>query len=260
MIQISDLYKSFGQKQVLNGVNLTVADNDTMCIIGKSGCGKSVLIKHIVGLLSPDKGTVTVDGMNLDNLDWKELFKIREKIGFVFQGSALFDSYNVFENIVIRLYEHGNRNFKLLEQEAMRVLAAVGLLPEKDDSDFLKEWKILSEKKPADLSGGMRKRVGVARALVGEPEYIIYDEPTTGLDPVNSKQIDNLIADLTKKLKSTSIVITHDMFSVFKIAKTVVMLENGSVRFNGTPEDLRYSEDDVVEEFLDRYNPNFSKD
>jgi phospholipid/cholesterol/gamma-HCH transport system ATP-binding protein len=260
MIQITDLYKSFGEKQVLSGVNLTVADSDTMCIIGKSGCGKSVLIKHIVGLLNPDKGTIVVDGFNLANLRWEELFKIRKKIGFVFQGSALFDSYNVFENIVIGMYEHGNRNDKLLEQEAMRVLSAVGLLPEKDDPDFLKEWKILSEKKPADLSGGMRKRVGVARALVGEPEYIIYDEPTTGLDPVNSEQIDNLISDLTKKLNSTSIVITHDMFSVFKVAKTVVMLEHGSVRFNGTPEELRYSDDEVVKEFLDRYNPNYSKD
>ena len=256
MIEIIDLEKSFGPKNVLKGVNLKINSGDTICIIGKSGCGKSVLLKHIVGLLTPDKGKVLVDSKNIELITRQELFNIRKKIGYVFQGSALFDSYNVYENVVIGMFERGIRDDKYLSEEAIRVLSAVGLLPEldnKDAAEFWKEWAILKEKKPSDLSGGMRKRVGVARALVGHPEYIFYDEPTTGLDPVNSEQIDNLIEELTKKLDVTSLIITHDMFSVFKIAKTVVMLEDGAIRFIGSPEELKYSDDFFVKEFLKRY-------
>ena len=259
MIEIIDLFKSFGQKSVLNGVSLTIPTGESKCIIGKSGCGKSVLIKHIVGLLSPDKGKVLVDGQDIDNLTTENLFRFRRKIGFVFQGSALFDSYNVFENIVVGLYEHGLRNNKELEEEAIRVISSVGLLPQRGDpetAEFKKEWKILKNKKPSDLSGGMRKRVGVARALVGNPSYIFYDEPTTGLDPVTSEQIDNLIAQLTKKLNVTSIIITHDMFSVIRIAHTVAMLEDGRVQFDGTPAQFYKSEDPVTQEFLQRYMKN----
>lgn len=256
MIQIKNLHKSFGEKTVLNGVNLTIPDGSAKCIIGKSGCGKSVLLKHIVGLLEPDEGEVLVDGKKVQDLDNGEIFDLRKQMGFVFQGSALFDSLNVFENVVIGLYEHGNRDEIALEKEALRVLSAVGLLPETNGNnkeEFDKEWHILKNKKPADLSGGMRKRVGVARALVGNPRYIFYDEPTTGLDPVTSEQIDRLIADLSKKLKVTSIVITHDMFSVFRIADDVAMLDNGEVRFEGKPEDFIKSEDPIVKEFLERY-------
>ncbi len=254
MIEIKNLYKSFGEKAVLKGVSLTIPDGSAKCIIGKSGCGKSVLLKHIVGLLEPDEGEVLVDGKRVQDLDNDDIFEMRKQIGFVFQGSALFDSLNVFENVVLGLYEHGNRNEIELEKEAIRVLSAVGLLPEKDsNSDFEKEWQILKYKKPADLSGGMRKRVGVARALVGSPNYIFYDEPTTGLDPVNSEQIDRLIADLSKKLNVTSIVITHDMFSVFRIADDVAMLDDGIVSFEGKPDEFIKSDNPAVREFLERY-------
>ncbi|MFH1050256.1 MAG: ABC transporter ATP-binding protein [bacterium] len=254
MIEIKNLHKSFGEKTVLKGVNLTIPDGSAKCIIGKSGCGKSVLLKHIVGLLEPDEGEVLVDGKRVQDLDNGDIFEMRRQMGFVFQGSALFDSLNVFENVVIGLYEHGNRNEIELEKEAIRVLSAVGLLPDQDSgSDFDKEWQILKYKKPADLSGGMRKRVGVARALVGSPNYIFYDEPTTGLDPVNSEQIDKLIADLSKKLNVTSIVITHDMFSVFRIADDVAMLDDGIVRFEGKPDEFIKSDNPAVREFLERY-------
>ncbi len=256
MIEIRGLHKSFGAKHVLNGVDLTIQDGETMCIIGKSGCGKSVMLKHIVGLLAADKGSVIVDGRDVSTLSTKELFAMRQKIGYVFQGAALFDSMTVWENVVLGLYEHGERDNTVMDGEARRVLAAVGLLPDEQQSGsaaFEKEYAILRDKKPSDLSGGMRKRVGVARALVGSPKYIMYDEPTTGLDPVTSEQIDQLIIALTKKIAVTSIVITHDMFSVYNIAKNVAMLENGRVHFYGTPDELRASTDAVVREFIDRY-------
>ncbi len=257
MIQIHDLYKSFGSIAVLNGVNFSIPNGNTMCIIGKSGCGKSVLIKHVVGLLTPDKGRVIVDGNHVGEMGYKDLFELRRKIGFVFQGSALFDSYNVFENIILGLYEHGLRDQGKLISEAQKVLSSVGLLPDLAESDsaaFRNEWTILKDKKPSDLSGGMRKRVGVARALVGSPKYILYDEPSTGLDPVTSEQIDLLIGDLAKKLNVTSIVITHDMFSVDRVADSVVMLNEGRVQFEGTPGEMKKSSDIIVQEFLDRYN------
>ncbi len=254
MIKINDLYKSFGQKTVLSGVSLEINTGKTFCIIGKSGCGKSVLIKNIVGLLEPDAGSVEIDGANINQLGRKELAKLRRSFGFVFQGAALFDSFNVFENVVLGLYEHGERDMGYLESEAKRVLSAVGLLPAEQESEYFeKEWRIIKELKPSDLSGGMKKRVGVARALVGSPNYVFYDEPTTGLDPVTSEQIDNLIAELANKLNVTSIVITHDLFSVYKIADEVAMLSDGKVRFIGTPDALKNSKDYIVREFLERY-------
>lgn len=256
MIELKDLHKSFGEKNVLNGINLTIPNGQTMCVIGKSGCGKSVLLKHIVRLLEPDKGTVLVDGKNIASLNQENIFELRRKIGYVFQGAALFDSMTVFENVVIGLYEHGEKDNSILDGEARRVLAAVGLLPDISESgspNFEKEYAILRDKKPSDLSGGMRKRVGVARALVGSPTYVFYDEPTTGLDPVTSEQIDNLIAELASKLNVTSLVITHDMFSVFKIADRVAMLEFGKVRFEGTAAELQSTSDTAVKEFLERY-------
>ncbi len=256
MIELKDLHKSFGEKNVLNGINLTIPNGETMCVIGKSGCGKSVLLKHIVRLLDPDRGSVWVDGKNIATLDQEHIFELRRSIGYVFQGAALFDSMTVFENVVIGLYEHGEKDTLLLDSEARRVLAAVGLLPdisESGSSHFEKEYALLRNKKPSDLSGGMRKRVGVARALVGSPAYVFYDEPTTGLDPVTSEQIDNLIAELASKLNVTSLVITHDMFSVFKIADRVAMLEYGKVRFEGTAQELQTTSDTAVKEFLERY-------
>lgn len=257
MIELSNIHKSFGEKKVLRGISFVVEEGQTTCIIGKSGCGKSVLLKHIVGLLQPDIGTVTLNGANISSLTQKELFAIRRTVGFVFQGAALFDSMTVFENVIIGMYEHGEKNVEVLEAEAKRVLAAVGLLPDIEKSsseEFEKEWGILKEKKPSDLSGGMKKRVGVARALTGSPKYIFYDEPTTGLDPVTSEQIDILIADLAKKFKVTSLVITHDMFSVYRIAHQVKMLDQGLVRFSGSVDELRASTDPVVSEFIERFS------
>lgn len=256
MIEVKDLHKSFGKKKVLNGISLVIPDGVTYCIIGRSGCGKSVLIKNIVGLLEPDQGEVIIDGLNIHKLGNEELLKIREKFGFVFQGSALFDSYTVYENVVMGLYERGIRDEKILSAEAKKALTAVGLLPRPETvskEEFDREWKTLKGKMPADLSGGMKKRVGVARALVGNPSYIFYDEPTTGLDPVTSEQVDNLIAELAKELSVTSIIITHDLFSVFKIADFIAMLNDGNLVFNGTVDEFRMSNNPIVQEFLERY-------
>jgi phospholipid/cholesterol/gamma-HCH transport system ATP-binding protein len=256
MIQVQNLHKSFGQKQVLRGIDVTIKDGETLCIIGKSGCGKSVMFKHIVGILTPDQGRILVGEREVARMSQKELFDLRLRIGYVFQGAALFDSMTVWENVILGLYEHGERDTARLDTEARRTLAAVGLLPDISEAGsalFEKEYAILRNKKPSDLSGGMRKRVGVARALVGEPQYIFYDEPTTGLDPVTSEQIDNLITELAQKINATSVVITHDMFSVYKVADRVIMLEQGKVHFQGSVEELRTTSDHIVREFIERY-------
>ncbi len=248
--------KAFGTRPVLENVTLSVPTGSTTCIIGRSGCGKSVLLKHIVGLLRADGGHVEIDGKRMERLNRTELFALRRKVGYVFQGAALFDSLTVFNNVVISMVERGEKNAEALESEACRVLSAVGLLPpltERESNEYQREYAILKRKKPSDLSGGMRKRVGVARALVGKPDYIFYDEPTTGLDPVTSQQIDDLIAELARTLNVTSVVITHDMFSVFNVADRVAMLHNGVVWFEGTVSELRSSTDSEVVDFLSRY-------
>lgn len=255
MIEIKNLYKSFGDKKILSGVDLKIDENKITCIIGKSGSGKSVLLKHIVGLLEADSGEIYIDNKHINTLTKKEIFELRKSIGYVFQSAALFDSYNIYENVIVGLYEHGERNHDKLEDEAIRVLKAVGLLPDlpKDNEKFKKEWEILKNKKPADLSGGMRKRVGVARALVGNPRYVFYDEPTTGLDPITSEQIDDLIADLSNKLDITSVVITHDMFSVYRIADKVAMISDGVIEFEGDANMLRNSSNPIIKEFIARF-------
>jgi phospholipid/cholesterol/gamma-HCH transport system ATP-binding protein len=259
MIELRNIKKSFGSKTVLNGVSCAVPTGQTTCIIGRSGCGKSVLLKHIVGMLKADSGSVHIDGRDVTTLTNQELFDMRRSIGYVFQGAALFDSLNVYENVVISLVEHGVTDRAHLDAEARRVLSAVGLLPPLDgngSAEYEREFSILSTKKPSDLSGGMRKRVGVARALVGQPKYIFYDEPTTGLDPVTSQQIDDLLHDLAGKYSVTSVVITHDMFSVYNIADHVIMLHDGLVRFTGSVSELQASSDPVVVEFLARFVPS----
>lgn len=256
MIIIENLHKAFGPKKVLRGISMVIPDGETTVIIGKSGTGKSVLLKLIVGLLEPDQGTITIDGRQVNQMSEKELYEMRRNIGYVFQGAALFDSMTVAENLVLGLYEHGERNHELLEREIRVNLTNVGLLPDPalvTAADFNAAYEIIAHKKPAELSGGMRKRVGVARALVGTPKYIFYDEPTTGLDPVTSEQIDNLVTDLTHKLDVTSIVITHDIFSVYKTANKVVMLDDGLIHFTGTPLELQRSADPIVQEFIERY-------
>jgi phospholipid/cholesterol/gamma-HCH transport system ATP-binding protein len=256
MIELRDVKKAFGTKVVLNGVTCKIPNGKTTCIIGRSGCGKSVLLKHIVGLLRADSGVVCIYGRELESMTKDDLFTMRQSIGYVFQGAALFDSLSVFENVVIGLVEHGVSDKELLADEGRRVLSAVGLLPDysqKGTADYEREFSILASKRPSDLSGGMRKRVGVARALVGKPAYIFYDEPTTGLDPVTSQQIDDLLKHVAMSLDVTSVVITHDMFSVYNIADHVIMLHEGKVQFDGTVEQLRASTDPVVVEFLERF-------
>jgi len=256
MIKVENLHKSFGSKHVLRGISLEIQQGETLVIIGKSGTGKSVLLKLIVGLLQPDQGAVTLDGKRVDLMSERDLYEVRRSIGYVFQGAALFDSLTVAENIVLGLYEHGERGVDVLDREIRRNLVNVGLLPDPEkvsNEEFETAYQILVNKKPAELSGGMRKRVGVARALVGTPKYIFYDEPTTGLDPVTSEQIDNLVCDLTQKLDVTSVVITHDIFSVYKVADRVILLDQGLIRFTGTPTELQRSTDPVVQEFIERY-------
>ncbi len=256
MIKVHNISKSFGPKEVLRGVSLTVEQGETLAVIGKSGTGKSVLLKLIVGLLRPDEGYVEIEGKRVDQMSEEELYEVRQRIGFVFQGAALFDSMTVFENLTLGLFEHGERDRSTLEEEVKKRLSNVGLLPDGGDrEEFENAWRILAEKKPAELSGGMRKRVGVARALMGSPGYVFYDEPTTGLDPITSKQVDDLVRSLATELDVTSLVITHDIFSVWNVADRVVMLHDGQVHFEGATEDLKSSPDPVVKEFIERYEP-----
>jgi len=239
MIKISNLKKNFGQKKVLNGVNLDIIKGETLVIIGKSGCGKSVLLKHILGLLTPDEGEVIIEGHSLKGMKRKDLYAIRKKFGFLFQGAALFDSMNVEENIGLGLRENKRFSDDRISEIVAEKLELVGLPG-------------IQKQSPADLSGGMKKRVSLARAIADEPQYILYDEPTTGLDPVMSDNIDELIVDLANKLKVTSIIVTHDIFSVIEIAERVVMMENGIVYFSGTPTELFASNDTIIKEFLRR--------
>lgn len=240
MIEISDLHKSFGSKKVLQGVNLTIEAGEAIVIIGRSGCGKSVLIKHIVGLLEPDSGFVKVEGKIVSDLSLKELYELRKNFGFLFQGSALFDSMSVYENVSLPLVESKNGYTKddilKIVNEKLELVGLAGIL----------------NLKPSELSGGMKKRVALARALVTNPNYILYDEPTTGLDPIMSDSIDHLIKDLADKLKVTSIVVTHDMYSVKNVAKKVAMMHEGVIYFTGKPEELVTSSDKVIEDFIRR--------
>jgi phospholipid/cholesterol/gamma-HCH transport system ATP-binding protein len=240
MIEIIDLHKNFGEKKVLSGVNLTIEPGETLVIIGRSGCGKSVMLKHIVGLLMPDSGEVKVAGQVINKLNEKELYKIRKKFGFLFQGAALFDSMNVGENVALPLVESDN------EFDKSKIAKIVA---EKLDLVGLAGTENL---KPSELSGGMRKRVGLARALVTSPDYILYDEPTTGLDPIMSDSIDNLIKDLSGKIKVTSIVVTHDMFSVKNVADRVAMMHEGKIYFDGKPDELLNSQDETIYDFIKR--------
>lgn len=239
MIRIKDLHKSFGEQKVLDGINLDIKDGETIAIIGRSGCGKSVLIKHIIGLLKPDKGTIEVDGKIVNNLSEDELYELRKSFGFLFQGAALFDSLTVEENVGLALIE----NTRMKREEIRKVV---------DEKLALVNLFGINDKKPAELSGGMKKRVGLARALVTNPKYIIYDEPTTGLDPISSDTIDQLIYDLSKKLKVTSIVVTHDMVSVRKVADRIAMIHDGKIFFDGIFDDFISSEDPVIQNFIKR--------
>jgi len=240
MIEINNLYKSFGENKVLQGVNLIINKGETLVIIGRSGEGKSVLIKHIVGLLQPDLGYVKVEGEIVSELNENELYKLRKKFGFLFQGSALFDSMTVEENVGLPLVE---AEVKMPQEKINEIvsekLELVGLPG-------------VQKLKPSELSGGMKKRVALARALATNPEYILYDEPTTGLDPIMSDSIDDMIRELGGKLNVTSVVVTHDMFSVRNVANKVALLYEGKIYFTGTPDELMNSSDKVIKDFIER--------
>lgn len=241
MIEIKNLKKSFGKKQVLRGVDLNIEKGKTTFIIGSSGCGKSVLLKHIIGLLKPDEGSVLINGEDVALMNNKELYRLRNKFGFLFQSSALFDSMTVAENIGLGLVENNNMPQDQIDKIVTEKLSLVDL-------------EGIENLKPSELSGGMKKRVGLARALACNPEFILYDEPTTGLDPITSDSIDRLIDSLAKNknLKVTSIVVTHDIFSVYEIADTVAMMYEGKIHWEGTPEELQTTDDEIVREFLER--------
>ncbi|HOE13530.1 MAG TPA: ABC transporter ATP-binding protein [Candidatus Saccharicenans sp.] len=236
-IKIDNLYKSFGQKKVLKGVDLEIEPGEIMVIIGQSGSGKSVLLKHIIGIMKPDAGEIYVDGQPMNALTEKELLKMSRKFGMLFQGSALFDSLTVEENVAFGLRRHTT----LSEEEIKRVVRAslerVGL---RDIENLL----------PYELSGGMKKRVGLARAIAYGPEIILYDEPTTGLDPIRADAINNLILQLKRELNVTSIVITHDMNSTYKVADRIAMLYDGRIIEVGSSEEIRHSPNPIVQQFI----------
>jgi phospholipid/cholesterol/gamma-HCH transport system ATP-binding protein len=238
LIQLIDIHKSFGPKRVLDGFTLDVPEGETMVIIGYSGTGKSVAIKHIVGLLEPDSGEVWVDGQRVDTLPRRELYKLRAKIGYVFQFAALFDSLSIGENVAMGLRRQGELSEREIAERVDEALALVDLPG-------------VEARFPAELSGGMRKRVGIARAIALRPKYILYDEPTTGLDPVTSAVIDELMVRMREKLGVTGIVITHDMRSAYTVGTRIAMLYEGRVRWEGTVEEIKHTSDPVVRQFIE---------
>lgn len=240
MIEIKNLYKNFGSNSVLRGVNLKIQKGESIAVIGRSGCGKSVLLKHIVGLLNPDEGEVIIEGQSLNEVDQKQLYQLRRKFGFLFQGAALFDSMTVFENVSLPLVEN---NYGYSKEEIEKNVA---------EKLYLVGLPNIQNLKPAELSGGMKKRVGLARALITNPNYVLYDEPTTGLDPIMSDSIDELIKDLSEKINVTTIIVTHDMFSVKNCAEKVAMMHEGKIYFTGSPQDLIDSSDEVIQNFIKR--------
>ena len=236
MIQFQDLHKAFDGKQVLTGFTLDVKDGETLVIIGYSGSGKSVALKHVVGLLHPDAGDVTVDGRAVSTLDRPSLAALRREIGFVFQFAALFDSLNVADNVRLGLERRGLPADEIAE----RVREALALVDLTGTDD----------RYPAELSGGMRKRVGIARAIALRPRYMLYDEPTTGLDPVTSAVMDRLMVRTREHLGVTGVVVTHDMRSAYTVGDRIAMLYEGRVRQVGTVEEIRHTEDPVVRQFI----------
>jgi phospholipid/cholesterol/gamma-HCH transport system ATP-binding protein len=236
MIQICDISKAFDRKSVLKQVNLDIPKGGTMVIIGKSGCGKTVLLKSIIGLIKPDSGRILVDGEDVVRMKRKKLFEIRKRFGMLFQGAALFDSMTVEENVGIALREHTHMSKMEIRHKVEEKLSLVGL-------------PNVFDKKPAELSGGMKKRVGLARALAMEPEYLLYDEPTTGLDPITADTINHLIVDMNRKLNMTAIAVTHDMASANVIGDRVAMLHEGTVFFEGTIGEFNRSKNPIVRRF-----------
>jgi phospholipid/cholesterol/gamma-HCH transport system ATP-binding protein len=240
IIEIKDLHKTFGKNnEVLKGVNFTVNKGEDLVILGRSGSGKSVTIKCIVGLITPDKGEIYVFDQNVLELEKKELNEMRVRIGFLFQSGALYDSMSVRENLAFTLRKHKrNLNADEIEKEVMEALDNVGL------TDAI-------DKMPSELSGGMRKRIGLARTLILKPEIILYDEPTTGLDTITSREISELILDIKQKQKTSAIIITHDMACAKLTADRIIVLKEGTIQAEGTYEELEKSEDEWVRSFFE---------
>lgn len=237
MIEVSQLRKNFGTQEVLRGVNLSISRGESAVIIGGSGCGKSVLLRHIIGLIQPDSGDVRIEGESIVNLNERELIKVRRKFGMLFQSAALFDSLTVAENVGFLLDRE-----EIMSREAIRKTVAEAL--------ELVDLGGTENKKPAELSGGMRKRVGLARAIIYKPEIIVYDEPTTGLDPVVSDSIDQLVIKMRDQLNCTTIVVTHDTRSMRRVGNHVMMLHHGLIHANGKPNEIFKSTDPIVHKFV----------
>lgn len=237
MIALRDVSKSFGPLTVLDGFSLEVASGETVAVVGRSGAGKSVLLKHVAGLMKPDAGSVRVGGREVTTASRAEVDRIRLGMGYVFQGSALFDSMTVGENVRLALRRHGVGGEEVEERTAWS-LARVGL----------EGW---ADAYPAELSGGMKKRAGVARAVAPGPEYLLYDEPTSGLDPVTTSMIDDLIVSLEDELDATGLVVTHDMTSAYRVADRMALLFRGRVRWTGSPDEFRASEDVAIRAFAE---------
>ena len=237
MIQFKNIAKAFGAKPVLDGVSFDVKKGEVFFIIGASGVGKSVLIKHLIGLLYPDEGEIWLDGVEISQLDEKGMYPVRKKCAMVFQHSTLFDSMTCAENVALPLRKHKGMSMKGALEEAERRLSIV----------HMKEF---AGRYPAELGDGMRKRVAIARALTLDPEYVLFDEPTTSLDPVSARRVDRLIRELSDELGVTSIVVSHDLASIFAIADRIVMLYKGRVRLIGTITDFKNSPDGVVQQFI----------
>lgn len=239
MVKVINLHKSFNGQKVLNGVNLQINKGETIGLIGGSGRGKTVLLKHLIGLLRPDEGKVYIDGKDISKLRGKELKRLKDRLGIVFQGGALFDSFTVFDNIAFPLREKTNLSQKQIKERVLEELSKVGL-----------EEEEASNKYPAQISGGMRKRVALARCLVMDPEIILFDEPTTGLDPIAVKNIHNLIRGLQKGRELTSLVVSHEIPEIFEIVDKVTMLHKGKIIEGGRPEEIIHSENQIVQRFI----------
>lgn len=237
MIRIIDLYKSFGPNQVLRGVNLHIRKGETMVIIGQSGSGKSILIKHMIGLIHPDRGKLFVDGKDVSLLDDTELYAVRRKFGLLFQAAALFDSLSVAQNVSFGVERYRDFSPEQRERIVSESLAKVGL-------------KGVEHLMPHELSGGMKKRVGLARAIAYEPEIMLYDEPSTGIDPIRADAINELIIRMKEEINVTSVVITHDMISAYKVADRIAMLYNGEIIAVGTPDEIKNSDNPVIQQFI----------
>ena len=238
MISIRGLRKRLGTRNVLDGVDLDINTGESVVVLGPSGTGKSVLLKHIIGLMRPDAGSIEIDGEQMVGLRESEMNVIRRRFGMLFQGAALFDSMSVAENVALPLREHTDMSEPDILNRVTERLEWVGL-------------KKIEELRPSTLSGGMRKRVGLARAIVMDPAFILYDEPTTGLDPIMSDAIDQLIRSLQKRMNVTSVVVTHDLRSAFKVGDRLAMLLNGHVVAQGTPAEMQASTDPVVRQFME---------